>query len=366
MRLEASSFHNPVRAPMKWFGDPLQPRRCIGDEWTQRLADWGDIGRQGLHHEYCEYTVIHIPDSSGRLRPKRVQVTTELREYWVCVAIHDPHRLSAMAQEILGREPSWEELYGIKDPFALNEKQREIAFSTYTAGHGNDNTLINNKVPSQPIGKLNTEQALFMKSPINGLDDLMYIVVFGAKPYGVETDQGIRPATRDEILHYYKVEYLACHHADPNVVLGGQSAALEGRTAAFDNPMGIYLRSFAQQLFRYQNAPVPDRWIRWSRGMPGMYQRLEFGPDDEEEIYLDDISIWIGANKESLTGGYQLLRHLEIGPLVLLSEPSAVDEQEWVRLKPYSGAIHCVKPEDCLSFRKLILQYEAAKQPNNG
>ncbi|KRF21756.1 hypothetical protein [Paenibacillus sp. Soil787] len=204
-----------------------------------------------------------------------------------------------------------------------------------------------------------------MKSPINGLVDLMYIVVFGVKPYGVEKEQGIQPATRDEILHYYEVEYLACHHADPNVVLAGHSAATEGRTVAFENPLGIYIRSFARQLFLFQNMPVSDRWVRWSRGKPSIYQRLEFGPDDEEEIFLDDISILIGENKEPLTGGYQLLRHMEIGPLVLLSEPSAVTEQEWVRLTPYSGSIHCVKSEDCLSFRKLIHQYETAPKPNN-
>ncbi|KRF21755.1 hypothetical protein [Paenibacillus sp. Soil787] len=128
IQLEATSFNNPVRAPMKWFGDSLQPRRCIGDEWTQRLADWGDLGRRSLHHEYCEYVVIHKPDSYGQLRPKRVQVTTEMREYWVSVAIHDPNKLRKMAQEILGQQPSWEELYGTKDPFALNEEEREISF----------------------------------------------------------------------------------------------------------------------------------------------------------------------------------------------------------------------------------------------
>lgn len=182
VRLDAAKFIQPARAPMKWFGDPLQPMRCIGDEWTRLLADWGDEGRRGLHHEYCEYAVIRRRDANGNLRPKRVQVTTELREYWLCVAMYDPFQLRRMTQEIIGYQPSWEMLYGIKDPFALSAKQREIAFSTYTAGHGNDTGLIKIKVPAQPVGKLNTEQALFMKNAINGLDDLLYIVVFGAKP----------------------------------------------------------------------------------------------------------------------------------------------------------------------------------------
>lgn len=362
LKLDGSLFENSVRAPMKWFGDPLQPRRCIGEAWTQKLADWGDIGRQGLHHEYCEFAVIHRTDSTGRVRPKRVQVTTEMREYWVCVAMYDPEQLREMVHSMTGHSPSWKELYGTDDPMSLSTDQREIAFSTYVAGHGNDAALIGKNVPAEPIGQLNTEQALFMKSPINGLDDLMYIVVFGAKPYAVKTSNGFRKATRDEILHFYKVEYLACHHADPNVVLGAQQAAMEGRTVAFDNPLGIYLRSFAPSLFQYKKEALPDRWVRFSRGKPGMYQRLEFGPSDEEDSYLDEITIRTGEYEEAVTGGYQLLRHLEIGPLVVLSEPSTVLEEEYERLKPYSGMISCIKPGDCQSFRSLMVQYEAAHQ----
>jgi hypothetical protein len=366
IRLDGSELEDPARAPMKWFGEPMQPRRCIGDEWTQKLADWGDAGRRGLHHEYVEYAIIRRRDSQGRLRPKRVQVTTELREYWLCAAMHDPFQLRRMAQEILGFQPAWEMLYGVKDPFTLSLKQREIAFSTHTAGHGNDSGLIKIKVPAQPIGKLNTEQALFMKSPINGLDDLMYIAVFGARPFAVRTAEGVRPATRDEILHAYKVEYLACHHADPNVVMGGHKAAIEGRTVAFDNPVGIYLRSFAKDLFRFRDAPVPDRWVRFGRGQPGMYQRLEFGPGDEEDCYLDDIALVTGANAEPLTGGYQLLRHLEIGPLLLISGPSPVKEDEYVLIKSDTDPIDCVQSSDCQSFRKLIEKYEAENLPVEG
>jgi len=57
-----------------------------------------------------------------------------------------------------------------------------IAFSTLVAGHGNDGKLVAAGVPAQPTGRLNTDNALFMTHPINGLDDLLYIVMFGAKP----------------------------------------------------------------------------------------------------------------------------------------------------------------------------------------
>ena len=173
---------------VKWPGDPAEPSFCIDDEIAQLLSDWGKEGRHALHNEYCEYAVISMPDGTGRLRPKRVQVTTELREYWSCVAIRDPGRVRAMAAEVLVREPGWEELFGVADPHALSEAEREVAFGHTVAGHGNDPRLTQAGVPAQPNGRLNTDNALFMTHPINGLDDLLYIVLFGAKPYAVRAD----------------------------------------------------------------------------------------------------------------------------------------------------------------------------------
>jgi hypothetical protein len=77
---------NPSPAPVQWFADPAEPNFCIGEDVARKLSDWGVRGRQELHNEYCEYRIIEQVDPSGRMRPKRVQVTTELREYWVCIA----------------------------------------------------------------------------------------------------------------------------------------------------------------------------------------------------------------------------------------------------------------------------------------
>lgn len=94
-----------------------------------------------------------------------------------------------------------------------------------------------------------------------------------------------------------------------------------------------------------------------------MYQRLEFGPGDEDDAYLDEMMLHVGSKEEPVTGGYQLLRHLEVGPLLVLSEPSPVEEKDYVRIKPYNVALSCVQQEDCQSFHKLIAKYEEANQP---
>jgi hypothetical protein len=157
------------------------------------------------------------------MRPKRVQVTTELREYWVCVAMHDPVALRALTKNVLGLEPAWEDLYGVGDPLALSVDQRKLAFSTFVAGHGNDRELENLGVPAQPVGELNTDNALFMTHPINGLDDLLYIVLFGAKPYARGDVADPQPATREQIFREFDVEHLACRHADPAAAMGAHA-----------------------------------------------------------------------------------------------------------------------------------------------
>ena len=225
--LDAERLRNPEQTDgIKWPGDPAEPSFCIDDQTAQVLSDWGREGRHALQNEYCEYAVVSRRDATGALRPKRVQVTTELREYWSFVAVRDPDRVRAMAAEVLGREPEWTELFGVPDPHTLTEDEREVAFGHTVAGHGNDPRLEGAGVPAQPTGALNTENALFMTHPINGLDDLLYIVLFGAKPYAVREDGELRRASRDEIFAAFEAEYLACRHADPAAALGAHGAAL--------------------------------------------------------------------------------------------------------------------------------------------
>jgi hypothetical protein len=123
--LDPGTLTSPGTAPVKWFGDPAEPSFCIGPETARQLSDCGVRGRHALHNEYCEYRVVERTDTEGRRRPKRVQVTTELREYWVCVAMHDPDALRVLADDVLGFEPAWEDLYGVGDPFALDAEQRK-------------------------------------------------------------------------------------------------------------------------------------------------------------------------------------------------------------------------------------------------
>lgn len=360
--IDPQTIQNPTPTnAVKWFADPAEPVGCLDREYARLLSDWGIRGRQDLHNEYAEYRMIQTQDpATGRLRNKRVQVTTELREFWVCVAKTEPDTVRAMAQSVLGFAPSWQDLYGVADPTTLTPAQREVAFSRLVAGHGNDNALAAQGVPSQPTGPLNTENALFMTHPINGLDDLLYIVMFGAKPYARRVGNQLQPATRNQIFRAFGVEHLACRHADPAAAMGAHAQVFNGRMVAFANPLGVYIATFTKDVFTYQGQALPDGWVRFSRGQQGTFQRLEFGPPDSHAAFLDDIESEVAGVPQPVTGGYQVVQQMEVGPIVLLGPPSQVGAQEYVVLNTSMAPINCREAGVCPSIRTLKDEYDAS------
>jgi hypothetical protein len=365
--VDIGSFENPtIVTNVSWLGHPAEPTHCTGfdDATIRELSDWGFEGRQALQNEYCEYAVLQRPDSSGRVRPKRVQITTELREYWILLAVHDPDRLRDVASSTLGREIRWDELYGVGvNPAGLHETQRETRFATEVAGHGGDRTLIARGVPAQPTGALNRENALFMTHPINGLDDLIYIVLFGARHFAVRrSDGGLRPANVDEIFIDEGAAVLACRHADPRAATGAYDAVREGFKVAFANPLGMYLREDGLRHLTFKGQPLPPSWIRFGRGERGMRQRLELGPDDDDDAFLDDITSSDGQTSERLTGGHQIVSRMDIGPLIaaVATDPASEDE---MKLVTEAEPVDCAATGICETVHELKTRFDAAHAP---
>ncbi|WP_375770249.1 hypothetical protein NR798_04965 [Archangium gephyra] len=361
-RRSASELKNPRPLTVKWFADPLEPKRCLGEQVARQLCDWDVEGRYGLHDEYCEYHVTYATDDAGRLRPKRVEISTELREYWVLVAEHDPNAVRAMATDVLGFEPGWRELYGTGNPFSLSQKARRQRFARQVAGSGNVDT----GVPAQPVGALNREHLLFMAHVVNGLDDIFFIHMFGSRLYSVQTPEGLRPATRDEIFLQRSRPDLSCRHSDPEAAMTAQGAVQQGRPIAFADPLGIYIRSFSREKFFYQDEVMPERWVRWRRGQEGMFQRLEIGPGDDEPVFLDELVLSEGAEDQPVTGGYQIAQNVEVGALVMAGEPEPVLPEDHVLLQADTRRIDCGQGPACAAVRDLKKRFDAAQQPRTG
>lgn len=363
--IDPNTVSDPIPARPSWFGDPAEPMFCRNEDVARNLSDWGVRGRHAFHNEYCEYTVVYRIAPDGSTRPKRVTLTTELREYWVTLAMHDPDLLQSAADNVLGFKPTWQELYAHQDPHALSPREREIHFSRQVAGHGFSSSLQDpadpNKyiVPRQPVGALNRENALFMTHPINGLDDLIYIVMFGAHPYA-QLVNGIRqPATKEQIFRATVFGqqnpplHLACRHADPGAATAAHQQAYVGKQIAFANPLGMYINHFTESVFSIEGQPIPPEWVRFSRGR----QRLEFGPSDSDGAFLDDIEVSEGAQTKKVSGGYDVVKRMEVGPALLIGPESEVREEEYIDLTESTDPITCSDASVCDFVRQVEEEY---------
>jgi hypothetical protein len=385
--LDPQTVNNGDEKDVKWAADPAEPNFCVDRQTAKNLSDWataaghpihdafGSKGRKWVQNEYCEYTVVYKKFEEGtpekpktRYRPKRVLLTTELREYWLLLAEQAPQKLKEVASSILGQEVQWSELYGpiVTDPTTLSPQQRRFQFALWVAGGGGslkDDNFLKDGVPVQPLGSLNRDHALFMTHGINGLDDLLYIVMFGARPYAKrEGDQWVK-ASKDEIFTKYGVEQLACRHADPAAAIGAYDQAFQGKTVAFANPLGMYIQSFAKNNFQFEGKAVPDEWIRFSRGKgEGYYQRLEFGPPDTDPHFLDDITV--GDSQEPVIGGFQVLEQIEVGPLLVVGDGDLVKDEEYKNFEvvKLESPITCAQAKVCKRMGRLREEYQEAKE----
>ncbi|MEP1657747.1 hypothetical protein [Parasphingorhabdus sp.] len=364
---------------VRWAADPAEPKFCFDDTTARELSDWGVVsghpvhsafsvnGRRQTHNEYCEYKVIYSRDAEDRIRPKRVVFTTELREYWMMLAELSPEQLLFAAEDALNRTPAWEELYGpgVADPNTLTPEVRKLLFATWVSGAAGDSELMAAGAPRHPIGTLNNQEALFMTHQINGLDDLLYIVLYGAHPYARNDGGTWVKATKDEIFsksHFGEGNppiHLACRHADPAAAIGAAHQAFEGRQLAFANPLGMYILGFADADYLFDGAPVPEEWIRFSRGKSQkFYQRLEFGPPDDVEHYLDEITF--GDEEIPVTGGFQIARRIEVGPWVRIGEGSNVSDAEYrdFEVEPLTEPYNCSLAGVCRRLKRVKDEFD--------
>ncbi|OKH41736.1 hypothetical protein NIES2101_33980 [Calothrix sp. HK-06] len=139
-------------------------------------------------------------------------------------------------------------------------------------------------------------------------------------------------------------------------------AAFNGQTVAFDNPFGMYIKSFTKDVFLFEGDSIPSEWVRWSRGSEGMFQHLEFGPSDSDEAFLDDITVVVGSQEKPVTGGFQVVRQIEVGPLVVAGKPTPVADDEYVVLTASSESIDCQQAAVCETIRNLKEEFDNALQ----
>ena len=332
-----------ISSAVKWSGHPLEPLQCTDEETAEKLSDYGWAGRAELHNEYLEYGFVTALDANGVERPKRLIATTELMEWWQTLAVHDAPSFLSKVEQIIGIRYSMSELFE-RDMDAwesLAVPVRERLFRLYIVGSGRN---------SPPRHSLNQASVLFMGHQINGLDDLIYVVHFGAFPYAVMANNVTRRARIEEIFHWANAAYLYCRNADPAAAVGAYNQAfLQGtegspaaRSIAFSDPLGMYIRTFSTGDLFYDGTPAPDDWTVLTRGHENdTPQRLEFGPPNSHPGFLDDIKV--GSEDDApIVTGFQLAKRIEVGPQVVVGGERPIQENEFIDiLAADPGTIEC-------------------------
>lgn len=359
IRLLPSDIREAVRVPVFWSPVPRRLTDTLGPAGARTLCDWtpreSPIGQnfasmrggREYHTEYCEYAIVY----DEQRRPKRVEITTELREWWLSLARCAPEVLRREAAEVLYGDPEdgrigYADLYGDLDPTAAGPDARGAAFQRQVAGS-------EVSAPRQaPQGRLNRDRALFMAVPINGLDDLFWILLLGARRFA-RAGELDRPAPLPWLLldnPYYRTQpaamaslaHLYGTQADPAVLRAVQLLAWQNREIATD-PLAAVLASedFAADRLVFPDPDAARRWVRWSRpAAPGLYQRLVIGPGDDEPETLADIAVLDPSGDPApLTGGYQLLELLATG-IVLSAGPAGTVGAAPEPLHPRRTTIH--------------------------
>ena len=127
------AVRHPYLLPAADRRTPLSRRpRLDGAARPGRRAAWRGSGRSrcstasgGLQEEYVEWRTVR--ERGGAI--SRVELTTELRDYWRVLAAHEPDRTVDLVGELTGRAVAPEDVYGIRAPAALDPAERGRAFA---------------------------------------------------------------------------------------------------------------------------------------------------------------------------------------------------------------------------------------------
>jgi len=244
-------------AATDWTGLPARVVSCLGRRRALELLDWrgpsGDEGRRALQHEYVEWRVVD--DREG---PRRIELTTELPEYWEVLAAYQPAQaLELVAEFAQQADVPTAAVYGPCDPFAKDTtpSARAAAFrATMVDGFSPYNT--------------GREAITCLVHKTNRLDAVVTLAT-AAAGCGIVDDEGWRRSvTCNEAIPLLADAAEDGRGSDPLLVERIARLAFEGRSIAFDDPLGIYIAAAEHSRLRTRDGEViPPDWFTFGRGI---------------------------------------------------------------------------------------------------
>jgi hypothetical protein len=354
----------PELIAVDWGAFPARPTACLqSTSRANRLLDWttlqGAIGRAEFQDEYVEWRTVR--DADGKIR--RVEMTTELPEYWLTLAAYHPVKTLQLVARFAGEASvSPQAVYGGVNPFkrGITPQERRAAFEDAMLPRGG-------KAPWSPYN--NGEKALcFMCQGANTLGGLIALASKASLPYGAkDPDTGeLRKLSGPEAIATRTQAADACRNSDPTVVGGLIGLAWDGRLFALDDPTGIYIRSVQyDRLLQPDGSPVPPEWFELQRGSrPRGTDQLERSQRLVFEV-PPGVDFSVGDLIDSQTGqpieyGGQIADLVQLVAYLRVSAPKVVPVNP--RELPMPTMIPCEQERFCQFVNKRWEEFEASQR----
>jgi hypothetical protein len=213
--LRAPDRRTPYVVGPDWTALPVRVTGCLGRERALPRLD----AERRLQEEYAEWRTLR--DAGGKV--VRVELTTELRDYWRVLVEHEPERAADLAGEFTGRAVGRREL------------------------------------PN--LGRL-ADGICFMTHPNNDLAALAKLAAAAAMPCTVDG----RRATAHEVIPLLGDAAVAGRASDPAVVEVLGRLAAERRLVALADPLGVEIAGVQHARLRTPGGEVvPREWFAVSR-----------------------------------------------------------------------------------------------------
>jgi hypothetical protein len=288
-----------------WTGLPIRALSCTSRHQALAALD----NQRGLQEEYIEWRVVRGDDH----RIRRVELTTELRDYWAVLAAYEPERTLDLVSELIDRPVHAEQVYGRRLPRTVQERGQAFAAAMLEG--------------SNPLND-GREGILFMRHQDNDLRSLFQLAVAAALPCVLldKVTGRRRCATAYETTPLLNEAAVAGRASDPVIVERLGRLAFERRLIAPDDPVGIYIQGVEHSRLRTPDGEeVPTEWFTASRGMSvqdspdgyGRTQRLVLEVPAEHGFVVGDL--WDVATEESIRYGGQVAELTELRLLLRTS-----------------------------------------------
>jgi hypothetical protein len=352
-------------ATVDWDGVPVRAQTCLKSRSkAMRLSDWttgiGDRGRAVCHEEYMEWRTVH--DASGKIT--RVEITTEVQEYWIAMARHSPTKLLSLVARFAGEQSApFQQVYGNVNPngAGVTPAAREQGFRSMMLPPPNTRNP-----PRSPYN--NGQKAIcFLYQNVNALEAAVVLAAFAGFPHAaaVGNTGQLRPLTGAEAIASTNQNALDCRNSDPTIVGAIIGQAFNGRQVALDDPAGIYITNVdAARLLRPDNqTEAPEEWFNLQRGSASAdgkqrFQRLVFEVPADLPFVVGDLVD--SQTSETIDFGWQVAQLIKVGLYVRIggNVPGSIPTP--VALQPVAN---CAEQPGCSLFRQAFNIMEPPPPP---